>query len=316
MFNFNFLLAQCCGGGSGSPIAGGASQGVLQEKQMEINVNYQNVNTSKFLNGDVAAPQFIDKYYSQYMYSRIACGMTKNLTMSLETGYYINKTQYGLKHSDTISSSGIADILLFPRYDVLNRTDSDKTTEITLGLGYKIPVGKYNDSLVLFRNPRTGMTVYDNKIPAVQPSTGSQDIVFYAFFFRGYPTKNLRVFSNILYIKKGWNPEGEKFGDYASLGLFASKTFFENLGVTLQLKGESVGKMKRNSDLPFPNYDPLATGMKKISLVPQISYGFFHGKITVYALSDFPIYQYVNLIQVASQYQTTVGISYRFYAYK
>ena len=72
------IYSQCCGGGSGSPIAGGASQGVLQEKQVEANVNYQNINTSKALNGDTAVPNFIDYYYSQYIYSRMAYGVTKN----------------------------------------------------------------------------------------------------------------------------------------------------------------------------------------------------------------------------------------------
>ena len=311
-----YIYAQCCGGGSGSPIAGGASQGVLQEKQMEVNVNYQNINTNKALNGDSAIPNFIDHYYSQYIYSRIAYGVTKNFTMSVETGYYANKTQSGLHHIDTISSSGIADILIFPRYDILNRTDSDKTTEITLGLGYKIPVGKYNDSLVLFHNPRTGINIYDTKIPAVQPSTGSQDMVLYAFLFRGYPSKKIKLFSSILYIKKGWNPLGEKFGDYASVGLFASKTFLQSLGVTIQVKGEWIDKMKRNPNLPFPNYDPLATGMKKIAIIPQLSYSLFHGKLTMFAMSEFPIYQYVNSTQVASQYSTTVGLSCRFYTYK
>ncbi len=307
--------SQCCGGGSGSPIAGGSSQGVLQEKQMEVNVNYQNINTSKALNSDTTVPNFIDHYYSQYIYSRIAYGVTKNFTMSVESGYFINKTQYGLHHIDTISSSGIADLLIFPRYDVLNRTDEKTTTEITLGLGYKIPLGKYNDSLILFHNPVTGINIYDKKIPAVQPSNGSQDMVFYSFFFRGYPSKNFRIFSSILYIKKGWNPNGEKFGDYASIGFFAGKTFFHKLGITIQLKGENIDKMQRNKDLPFPNYDPEATGMKKISLVPQLSYGFFHSKLSVYTSSEFPLYQYVNKTQVASQFLTTVGLSYRFFTY-
>ena len=38
----HFIFAQgCCSGGAGSPIAGGATTGVLQENQMEISVNYQ-----------------------------------------------------------------------------------------------------------------------------------------------------------------------------------------------------------------------------------------------------------------------------------
>ena len=40
--------AQCCAGGSGCPIAGGSSQGVLDENQFELNTNIQLINTNNF----------------------------------------------------------------------------------------------------------------------------------------------------------------------------------------------------------------------------------------------------------------------------
>ena len=47
--SFSELHSQgCCSGGSGSPIAGGASQGVLQDRQVEISANYQYLSTNKF----------------------------------------------------------------------------------------------------------------------------------------------------------------------------------------------------------------------------------------------------------------------------
>lgn len=315
LFSSQYLFSQCCGGGGGSPIADGASQGVLLEKQIEINSNYQYINTHKFLNGDVPSDNYLARYYSQYVYSRIAYGVTKNFTMSVESGYYINKTQYGLKYADTIASKGLGDLLLFPKYDIYNHSDGKRTTEITLGLGFKIPIGPYNDSLLLFHNPVTGVNIYDKKPPAVQPTTGSQDIVFYGFFLRGYPSKNFKVFANILYIRKGWNPEGEKFGNYLSVGLFASKKIITNLMGALQLKYESIDRMQRYKYLPMPNYDPAATGSKKIALVPQLNYSMLHGKLTCYVMSEIPLYQFVNNVQVASQYLTTLGLSYRFFAY-
>jgi hypothetical protein len=315
LFNSQNAFSQCCGGGGGSPIAGGASQGVLLEKQIELNINYQNINTHKFLNGDVPSDNYLARYTSQYIYSRIAYGVTKNFTMSIESGYYINKTQYGLHYADTIASKGFGDLLLFPKYDILNRSDGKKTTEITLGLGFKIPVGPYNDSMLLFHNPSTGADIYDKKPPAVQPTTGSQDIVFYGFLLRGYPLKNFKVFGNILYIRKGWNPEGEKFGNYLTVGLFACKKIIPNLMGTLQLKYENIDRMQRNKNMPMPNYDPYATGSRKIALVPQISYSMLHGKLTCYVMSEIVLYQYVNNVQVASQYLTSVGLSYRFFTY-
>lgn len=307
----------CCSGGSGSPIAGGASQGVLQDRQVEISANYQYLSTNKFYVEDRDTASLFDNLNSNYLYLRLAYGLTKNLTMSVESGYFINKTQITLKKADTITSSGIGDLILFPRYDIFNRTTETRRTEITLGLGLKIPLGKYDDSTVVYTNPTTGKKYYTTSPPTVQPTNGSNDFIFYGFFYRGFPLKNFRLFSNVIYIRKGWNPLGQKFGDYASVGLFASKTFFKKLGVTLQVKGEWVDSMQydKNVDmLAFYNIDVKSTGGRKIFFVPQLS--FTQKNFTVYALSEIPLYQYLNGTQVGSQHQLTVGVSYRFNAYK
>jgi len=307
----------CCSGGSGSPIAGGASQGVLQERQAEIAMNYQYFRTNKFMVEDRDTAAFFDHFLGNYSYYRMAYGLTKNLTMSVETGYYFNKTQIGLNRTDTISSSGIGDLILFPRYDLLNRSTETTRTEITVGLGLKIPLGKYNDSTVVYVNPVTEKKYYTNSPPTVQPTNGSNDFVFYGFLFRGYPSRNFRLFANLLYIRKGWNPLGQKFGDYATAGLFAGKTFFNRLGVTLQLKGEWLGRMKHDKNidmLALYNIDVNSTGGNKVSFVPQLS--FSYKNFTFYALSDIPVYQRVNRVQVAAQFLATAGVSYRFIPFK
>jgi hypothetical protein len=312
----------CCSGGSGSPIAGGASQGVLQDRQMEIAANYQYLNSDRFKTRDKDTAQLFASYQTQYLYYKLAYGVTKDLTISLEAGYFLHKTQTGLfdstlNKSEIIQSSGIADLIIFPRYDVINRTTETKRIELTLGLGYKIPLGKYNDSMLVYTNPNTGQQIFTTAPPLVQPTNGSQDLIGYAFFYRGFPQKDFRLFANVLYIRKGWNPLGEKFGDYASLGLFAGKTFFKKLGLTLQIKGEYLAKMKaaKNIDLlALYNVDTASTGSKKISFVPQLS--FSYKSFTVFALADLPLYEYVYGTQVASRHQFTFGISYRFFTYR
>ena len=169
----------------------------------------------------------------------------------------------------------------------------------------------------MYTNPTTGKKYYTTSPPTVQPTNGSNDFIFYGFFYRGFPLKNFRLFSNVIYIRKGWNPLGQKFGDYASVGLFASQTFFKKLGVTLQVKGEWVDSMQydKNVDmLALYNIDVKSTGGRKIFFVPQLS--FTQKNFTVYALSEIPLYQYLNGTQVGSQHQLTVGVSYRFNAYK
>ena len=307
----------CCSGGSGSPIAGGASQGVLGQQQIEIASNFQYINSHAFKTRDKDTFALFDDYDSKYMYSKIAYGITKDFTFSLEGGYYLNKTQVGLNKIDTVFSSGIGDVILFPRYDFYNRRGSKSRVELTLGLGYKIPVGKHNDSTLVFTDSLTGFKLYTTSPPLVQPTTGSHDVIFYAFFLRGFPKNNFRLFTSATYIRKGWNSLGEKFGDYGSIGIFAGKTFFQKLGVTLQLKGEFIDSMQqaKNVDvLAFYNVDLKSTGSRKIMLVPQVSYSF--KSITLFGMYEYPLYEYVNGTQVVTQTQFTVGLSYRFFTTK
>lgn len=316
-FSFNGFSQSCCSGGSGSPIAGGSSQGVLQEKQMELSLNYQYLGTDRFKAGDVDTARLFNYLYSHYLYARVAYGLTKNLTLSLESGYFITKTEIALHKKDTISSKGIGDLIIFPRYNVYNRNTELTRTEITVGLGYKIPLGKYNDSTVVYQNPYTLKKYYSTNPPTVQPTTGSQDFIFYGFLYRGWVDTKFRVFANFLYLKKGWNPLGQKFGDFASIGLFAGKTFFKRLGVTVQIKAEWIDKMKYNHNidmLALYNIDVNSTGSKKVFFVPQLSYS--HKNYTIYALSEIPLYQYVNRVQAVSYYNVIAGLSYRFYLRK
>lgn len=310
------LLAQCCAGGAGSPIAGGTSQGVLSKYQMELSTNMQYISSNKFYTFDhVDTNKYFDKFSSSYEYFRLAYGVTERLTFSVEGGYYFNKKEVGLNNdpNKTYDSEGIGDLILFPRYNILTIHTQKSTTELTLGLGIKLPLGSYNDSTG-FVVPSLGKTIYIPNPQAVQPTTGAHDVIFYGFLLRSYPAHNLRFFANALYIKKGWNPLGEKAGDFASIGLFASKTVFDHLGLTLQLRGELVQPMELNKNIllyAYPNYDPLATGYKKVFMTPQLS--FSKASFTAYVLADLPIYQYVNQTQVVTQNQFTVGLSYRFF---
>jgi hypothetical protein len=320
-FSHQLFSQGCCSGGSGSPIAGGASQGVLQKGQMEIGSNYQYALSSKVYTGsqaDTASQNQINKLYSNYLYARVAYGITSKLTVSVEGGYFFNK-EIILNHPENIDNerkaSGFSDLIIFPKYDIYDHTTENAHTEITVGAGIKIPLGKYNDSTYAGTTPALpgfpARNIYYTLPPLVQPTTGSVDYIFYTFAFHEFKRIKFRVFANAMYMYKGYNPLGEKFGDYASVGLFAGKTFFKKFGVTLQAKYEWVDKLVA-SDIVQGKYSvtPDNTGMRKISLVPQISYNY--KQFTVFALTDMPLYQFVNGTQIASQYLNTIGITYRF----
>ncbi|MCC7303662.1 MAG: hypothetical protein IT233_13560 [Bacteroidia bacterium] len=309
--------AQCCSAGSGSPVAGGTSQGVLQEKQMEISTHFQHIYTGTYYRGSEKLKDTTTWFSSNYLYLRTAIGLSKKLTFSVESGYYLNRTDF-LNDSLSYQSGGIGDLILFPRYEVYSKACESHKTEIVLGLGFKIPLGKYNDSIGMLE-PFSGTTIYFTMPPAVQPSTGANDVILYGFYYRELLKPELKVFSSLVHVHKGWNPLGEKFGNYTALGLFVSKVFKKKLGVTLQLKTENIERMKYNEDAYMMGsylYDVDATGSEKLFLVPQLSYGFFKGKLLYYISSEFPVYQRLNKAQVASERFITTGLSWRFFANK
>ena len=314
---FAEALAQCCSGGTGSPIAGGTSQGVLSAKQFELNTNLQYINTDRFFTGDERTDyKYFDEFESIYQYFRVAYGVSEKLTMSVEMGNFFLKEEVGLNNDParTYNSSGVSDLIIFPRYEVFRSMKEGKTTELTVGLGMKIPIGVYNDSTGNVE-PFSGETYYVTNPQAVQLTTGAQDFIFYLFYLKGFPKKDFKVFANGFYIKKGWNPLGEKMGDYASVAVFVSRSLLRNLGATLQVRGEWTDQMSINKDIlihAYPNYDPFATGYKKVFVTPQLSYSL--SNFTMFGLMDLPVYQYVTKTQVGTTLQFTLGLSFRFYA--
>jgi len=240
--------------------------------------------------------------------------MSKKLTLSIATGYHLNKNLSYEGQDTSASSSGMGDIIIFPKYDIYNETKGNIRSEITLGIGLKIPIGSHTDTMKI-RNK------WELIPPTIQLSNRRTDLLFYSFFLREYKKQKIRLFAISLYIRKGYNSLDEKFGDYASLSLFLSKKIFRKWGLTTQLKGESIGQLqaKQSKLLDFISNEfeaitflekQKSTGGKKLIFIPQISYS--KNKFTFFATSEIPLYQNLNGVQFASQNQFTVGINYRF----
>ncbi len=307
----------CCSGGGANPIAGSASTGVLEKNQMEISGSYQFNYSDVYYAGDSDTLNMIDALSSSYYFLRVDYGISDKLTMSVASGYYAHKTLVELGLKDTITSGGLSDLILFPRYGILNKKTENTRTEITLGLGLKIPLGSSTDSNIVGYNGEN--PVYATSPATVQASSGSQDLMLYTFLYHGYPKSKSRFFANVLYVKKGYNAIGQKYGDYASIGIFAGKTVLKKVGLTAQIKGEWIGKMKvaktvNQVDLAIYGIDLYSNGSKKLFFIPQVSYT--HKNFTLFATSEFPLYQYLTGVQVGSLYQVTTGLTYRFYTKK
>lgn len=312
LLSANLMYSQgCCSGGSGSPISGAAASGVLLENQMEISTSYQYISSHLFKtnNNKDTVSILSDTLRSDYLFFRTDYGLSEKLTMSVALGYFLDKSV--VNRNESYSVSGVSDLILFPRYNVFNFKKENHRTELTLGLGLKLPIGSHTDSSLLVSNPIFG-DIYAYNPPIAQLTNGSQDAMFYAFIFRTYPKKKFSVFANSLFIKKAFNSLGEKFGDYSSMSVFFSKSLPKNFGLTAQLKYEHVGEIEAAHGVDLVNYNVEleSTGLSKMLFVPQLSYS--KNGFTYFATADLPLYEDLNGSQFSTQYQVTVGLSYRF----
>ena len=326
----------CCSGGGGTPLAGGAAAGVLQKGQIDLLSTFKYSSSDRFLSGRQDTIPFFDNLTSNYLFFKVDNGVSDRLTLSLATGYYLNRTitefadttiignEIKIEHNK-VSSSGFGDLIIFPRYNVFEKKDGLNRTALSLGLGLKMPVGIHNDSTFIgntivpnfVTSTFDTVEVWQTAPPTVQATTGSNDLMLYAFFMKSYPQKNIKFFTSALYVKKGWNSLGLRFGDYASVGLFAGTNLSNNISILAQIKGEWVGKLQSQPGVDILaeyNIDKESTGSKMVSFVPQINYSF--KKMSIFATADIPLYQKMRGMQIASQYQVTGGISYRFFANK
>jgi hypothetical protein len=311
----NLYSQGCCSGSTGNPIVGGAAAGVLQKYQMEVSSSFQSNSSNKFLSGTKDTVGMIyEKLGSNYLFFRTDYGLTDKLTLSFASGYFLDKTLTKLGDENRLSTKGISDIILLPRYNIFNKSTKQHRTELTLGIGAKIPVGSHTDSVHVYAD------VWDLKPPTIQLSTGGVDKMFYSFFFREYKKQRFRVFTNTMYIQRGYNSLNEKFGNYVSISAFAGKSY-RNWSFTTQLKIEYIGQLQATPqkliDLSENSFDLISwqekqssTGSDKLFFVPQL--GYSKNGITIFATTDIPLYQNLNGLQVSSQKQFAIGINYRF----
>lgn len=303
----------CCSGGSSSPIASGEAIGVLKVNEIDISTNFQYYQSNKFYAGTQDTLSLFDDFITEYLFLKADYGLTEDLTLSVSSGYYLNKNLFESGDEEPLNSSGIADLIILSKYSIWNKTEDGIKSELTVGVGIKFPLGSFTDSIDVFTNLVNNQVYYAQLPPSLQATNGSTDLIFSSFLYRNSKVSSVKFFASTMYIKKGWNSLGEKFGDYMSLGLFASKELTPFLNGSLQLKGEKVNSIQAADGvdiLALYNVDITQTGSEKLFLVPQIS--FNRDQFTFFLNTEIPLYQNMTGIQLGSQYSITTGLSYRF----
>jgi hypothetical protein len=318
----------CCSGGGNNPLAGGVASGVLAKGEVELAMSNVYSQSNRFLTGDSYSDPYFEKLVSNYLFFRSDIGISDKLTFSSSLGYFTNRTIY--EHKDDIankqrlvSSKGIGDLILLPRYKVFNKQKNGITSELDLGLGVKLPLGRHNDSISIGQSYFVNMTgnkpfldsteIWQIAPPLVQATTGSNDLMAYLFYMHNNKNKRFNFYVSGMYMHRGWNSLGIKFGDFASIGLFLGKSLTKRVNVLGQVRGEWIGKIRTHDKIDYLatyNIDQASTGSRALYFSPQISYSI--KKFNFFTIADIPMYQYLKGTQVVLPHQLTVGITYRF----
>lgn len=223
----------------------------------------------------------------------VAYGVTKRLTLELDAGYFINKTQT-LKMGSLIKGYGMSNGTLTFKYGTIVRPASQ--LELTTGFGVRFPFTtepQYVDGIKLNAD--------------VQPSTNAIGLSEMIFFNKGFPAIGLRLFSINRYEYNFANKSDYKYGNVLLNSVFVSKKIATYLFAILQIRNEwkTHDQDKGNE---FGEVEVTNSGYDLVTLSPQLSYSIA-GKWNLTAVYDIPLYKYYNGKQMTPAYSFALSLT-------
>jgi hypothetical protein len=301
-FYSNIAKAQCCAS-SGNPIGGTVNIGILDKNVLRIASFYRTSYSDKYLKGDelyTGEIATLKKAGYNFIGLLAGYGITDKISIEIETGYYINKTQV-FKDSlvtsidEKLTGYGLSDVVISIKPMIYN--NPDKKFEISCGIGANIPFSR--------ELQHAGSVI----LPVdLQPSTGSFGLVFQTNIIKENSFRSMS-FLLVSRIQKYFeNKQNYTYGNSYSNSVYFSKYFsLENKHINgwtliLQLKNQITEK----SLLEGHTID--GSGNCSFFLVPQINLSVFNDW-NISILFDIPFYQYYNDIQLANKTSFALSVT-------
>ncbi len=274
--------------------------GVLGKNYLRAITYYRHGSSVDFYESDHrvpgnGGPSEISNSSFSFTGAAVAYGFTKRLTIELDAGYYINKTQVwnnGYKNQGNGFSNGT---LTF-KYGTIIRPVQQ--IELTTGFGIRFPFSA---------NPR-----YVNGAilsPDVQPSTNSFGVSEMLFFNKGFPAITLRLFSINRYDYNFANNLNYKYGNVLLNSVFVSKKLVKYFFGILQIRSEwKTNDQDHSNPNEFGGSKVINTGFVLVTASPQLSYSIV-GKWNLTASYDIPLYKYYNGKQMTPAYSFAISLT-------
>jgi len=286
----------CLGGaavGGLTPIGGTANVGLLREDYFRASLFYSYAYGDKFFSGDEPATKDIEQqyrnvsHYSTHFSSLlVGYGITENLTLEVELGYFPQKLQdYGTKDE---TGSGLSHASFYGKYNLYNSIVNE--LEFTIGAGLKLP-----------------LDIQKENIPQhVKASTGAYGVSFQAFLHKGFKANDIHLF---LINRTDYNFENKneyQYGSTINTSFYITKGILKSLTGILEIRNEIRMKDKFKSE--YQEDAGMFTGGYFFHFAPQLNYTI--GQFNFSVLFDYPIFQYYYGHQLGNNYSIGLNVSW------
>jgi hypothetical protein len=214
-----------------------------------------------------------------------------NLTIRAAFSWVSHYREIGISYSEPVKIQAMGDSLLTVQYSPFPYTETKKT-EISLGVGLKIPTGE--------NTAQTDVTASED----MQPGTGSWDILGWTFLSQQIPLGSWsEVFVGLYGRFNGTNNRGYQFGNEYSVSLGLRALTVKRLMISL------YGKYRwASSDIRYDSNIP-NTGGHWIYVVPSASWNISEN-FGIKSEIELPLHRDLNGYR---QFTTTFLVSVSLY---
>jgi hypothetical protein len=295
---YNAPVAGQCFATSGNPVGGTANMGILDRGTLLVSTFYRFSYADRYLEGHQAydgSMGILKDANFNYCGALASYGLFDKLTVEMEGGYFINKTQRYKFLDHELTGFGPSNLVLSAK--PLIYFNPETRFEISGGLGASIPFS-------LTMQQVNGVTLPVD----IQPSTGSFGLVAQLYLIKENSFVATRYFMAARVEKFFKNNQDFLFGNIYSLSGFFSKHFaredkkLKHTTAILQLRGQIKDRNVRVGNIVE------ASGNFLVFLSPQVNFNFFeHWNLSIF--TDIPVYQYYNEIQLASRGSVGININ-------
>jgi hypothetical protein len=288
------VISQCLS--SVNPVGGTSNLLALPSKTLRVISFYKfNYGDRYFEKSKPSDFDLIKCASYNYLGAILGYGITSRLTLETETGYFINKTQhYDIESAQKVRGYGFSNFIVSARYGIY--TNNQRRIYYSASAGLKIP-SSLNYQIA------DGVELPEE----VQSSIGAFGMVFQSFLVKENPLRGLRLFLTNRFETNRVNHKDFKLGNSFYTSLYISKHLMFQW-----LKGDWTTILQVRNEIRAMNArygEPVeASGGIVFFLSPQINYTIKE-TWNISFMGDLPVYQYLNGIQLGTQFGFTFGFS-------